>query len=119
MPSYEQLREEFPEFIYNGYNIEEKEEYLYISYDFEIPGLSVFKPQWKFKKGKRCAAADSGLFRNMVFSLGLVELISYWKITCPGKVIIKCGYLSEKQKEWWKNLYFNGLGEFYGYLYGR
>lgn len=53
------------------------------------------------------------MFKECAFSLGLVELISYWKITCAPNVHIECGSLDETQKKWWKKLYFNGLGEFF------
>ena len=43
----------------------------------------------------------------------MVELVSYWKCACPPKVIVKCGQLDEFQKNWWKKLYFGGLGEFF------
>ena len=43
----------------------------------------------------------------------MIELISYWKIACPKKVIIKPFALDEEQIRWWKKLYFNGLGEFF------
>ena len=49
---------------------------------------------------------------RMIFSLGMVETISYYKITCPGTVVIECGSLTEWQKKWWQKLYRNGLGEF-------
>ena len=49
----------------------------------------------------------------MIFHIGMIELISYWKSTCSPKVIIKCGYLNEEQINWWKKLYFYGLGELF------
>ena len=53
------------------------------------------------------------LLDNIVFHIGMIELISYWKIACPKKVIIKPFALDEEQIRWWKKLYFNGLGEFF------
>ena len=50
---------------------------------------------------------------NLVFHIGMIELISYWKIACPKKVVIKPFALDEEQIRWWKKLYFNGLGEFF------
>lgn len=49
----------------------------------------------------------------MIFSLGMVELVSYWKITCSPEVIVEAGVLNDRQILWWKDLYFNGLGEFF------
>ena len=49
----------------------------------------------------------------MVFNIGMIELISYWKCACPENVIIKCGKLTDEQIAFWKKLYFNGLGELF------
>ena len=43
----------------------------------------------------------------------MVELVSYWKITCSPEVIVEAGVLNDRQILWWKDLYFNGLGEFF------
>ena len=53
------------------------------------------------------------LLDNLIFHIGMIELISYWKIACPKKVIIRPFALDEEQIRWWKKLYFNGLGEFF------
>lgn len=115
MFSYTQLREDYPEFIYQGYQIEENDERVRLEFDFEIPGLSSFHPSWEFPKQKddKKNYRENGTFLNLAFSLGMVELISYWKITCAPKVRIQAGALSKEQVLWWKDLYFNGLGEFY------
>lgn len=115
MFSYIQLRRDYPEFIYHGYQIKEEKERICLEYDFEIPGLSSFHPTWEFPKKdeENRKYADDSTFRNLAFSLGMVELISYWKIACPPKVIVEAGALTAEQILWWKDLYFNGLGEFY------
>ena len=115
MFSYTQLRKDYPEFIYHGYQIKEEKERICLEYDFEIPGLSSFHPTWEFPKKdeENRKYADDSTFRNLAFSLGMVELISYWKIACPPKVIVEAGALTAEQILWWKDLYFNGLGEFY------
>ena len=48
----------------------------------------------------------------LAFQIGMTELVSYWKIACPKKVVVKPFALTEKQKAFWKKLYYNGLGEF-------
>lgn len=53
------------------------------------------------------------LLDNLIFHIGMIELISYWKIACPKKVVIKPFAIDEEQIRWWKKLYFNGLGEFF------
>lgn len=49
----------------------------------------------------------------LVFNIGMVELISYWKCACPPHVHVKCGKLGDRQVAFWKKLYFNGEGEFF------
>ena len=110
---YKEFREKYKTFIYTGYTIEESEDKIDVVYDFSVPGLSDFAPTWSFPKKINKTYKEDEKFKNMVFSLGMVELVSYWKIACPPTVLVKCGYLDKEMISWWKSLYFNGLGEFY------
>lgn len=111
---FKKYREAYKEFYYNNFEIKEDEETIYLSYEFEIPGLTKFNPEIKIAK-KELPFKDihSEYVQNMVFHIGVIELISYWKSTCSPKIIIKCGYLKEEQIKWWKKLYFYGLGELF------
>ena len=111
---YTKLRAEYPEFIYSGYNITEFDDSLKFEFHFIIPGLSEFKPCWSLKKITSFdMAADDKKLNELVFSLGMVELVSYWKTTCSPDVKINCRKLSNEQIGWWKKLYKKGLGEFF------
>lgn len=111
---FKELREEYKEFYYNSYKVTEDNEYIYLEYEFEIAGLTKFNPTLKIdKKNMPFKSIDNTYVRNMVFHIGLIELISYWKCTCALKVIIRCGYLNDEQIAWWKKLYFYGLGELF------
>lgn len=113
MCKYSELRRKFDKFVYHGFEIQENDREVRIKYTFEIVGLSFFEPSWVFLKNSVESFKDDELFKNLVFSLGLVELVSYWKLTCSPNVLVKCSYLSFEQAEWWKKLYFGGLGEFF------
>lgn len=124
---YQMFREKYPEFIYHSYDIQETDTELAVTYHFEITGLATFAPTWRFPKPKKKAGQipsmnmpenqenmeKDALLKQMIFSLGMVELVSYWKITCSPKVLVRAGSLDQKQIGWWKDLYFNGLGEFF------
>ena len=111
---FQKYREEYKEFLYNSYSIIHKEDAIHIEYEFEIPNLTKFNPSLKIlKKDFKIKNLDSKYVENMVFHIGLIELISYWKCTCSPNVIIKCGFLNEEQINWWKKLYFYGLGELF------
>ena len=108
---FKELREKFKEFIFDKYEIEEDEEYLNIYYYFEIPGLTSFRPRMSIPK-KVIKNEVNDFAKYIIFNIGMVELISYWKCCCPKKVIIKAGYVDEEQIAWFKKLYYYGLGEF-------
>jgi len=111
---FKELRKDYQEFIYEDYKIGENEKEILIEYNFKIPKLTNFTPKIKIpKKEFKIENIEDKKIRNMVFHMGLIELISYWKCTCSPKVIIKCGSLNKEQINWFKKLYFYGLGELF------
>jgi len=106
---FEKYRKEYKDFCFNSYSINEDKEEIYIEYEFEIPNLVKFNPNLRIlKKEMNFKDIKTKYVQNMVFNMGLVELISYWKCTCAPNVVIKCGYLNDEQIRWWKKLYFYG-----------
>lgn len=113
MNQFDNLRKKYKEFIYHSYNIYEKDKLYILEYNFEIPNLIKFKPIIKInKKNIKFNSIDNKNIKNIVFNIGMVELISYWKSVCSPKIIIKCGNLNKEQISWFKKLYYYGLGEF-------
>lgn len=111
---FKKYREDYQEFWYNNYSISEDDKAIYLEYEFEIPNLAKFYPKLQIeKKSLPLKSLGTMQVKNMVFHIGMVELISYWKCTCSPKVSIKCGYLDQEQMNWWKKLYFYGLGELF------
>ena len=111
---FDKLREEYNSFIYNGYKLSKKDGFIFIEYNFEM-GEIKFAPTTKIRIENLNIINDydSDMARQIVFSLGMVELVSYWKSACPPQIIVKCGALSKEDCIWWKKLYYNGLGEFF------
>ena len=99
MKQYLSLREQYPRFAYRGYEIEENDSCLKITYRFETLGLSEFAPVWVFPKAEGdCRRwSEDRLMQDMIFSLGMVELVSYWKIACPPIVTVEAGWLNQDQ----------------------
>jgi len=113
MNKFEDLRNKYKEFIYEKYEIIENNNEYEIIFHFNIPNLTTFKPKIIIKKENITNKnIDKDFLEYLVFNIGLVELISYVKCTCSPNIIIKCGYLNEEQINWFKKLYYNGLGEF-------
>jgi len=54
-----------------------------------------------------------GVLNNLVFNLGLIEMLSYWKATCSPETEILAGSLNQEQIKWWKDLIDRGMGQFF------
>ena len=104
MEKFLQLRNKHKEFVYHDFEISETG----FKFHFSIDEYN-FYPSWSFSEGTIGQHVNRDLLEYAVFSLGMAELVSYWKIACPPTVLIKCGYLDEEMISWWKSLYFNGL----------
>ncbi len=112
--SFSELRSQYPNFIYNNFDIDYDNEYMIITYHYEIEGLTKFNPITKIPlKNINLEEKNKAFINYLVFHVGLVELISYWKCTCSPNVIIKAGYMDNYQISWFKKLYYYGLGEFF------
>lgn len=112
---YRALRDKYPFFIYEGYDALSKNgSSLDITYHFNIPGLARFDPTWSFVTISPIqTSVDCKCLDELIFSLGMVELVSYWKLCCPPIVRVEAGKLAASQVEWWKKLYRKGLGEYF------
>ncbi|MCL2638935.1 MAG: hypothetical protein FWD48_11280 [Oscillospiraceae bacterium] len=98
-----ELRERHKRLVYHDFEVSEGK----ITFHFSIDEFH-FKPVWSFSVPLNGANIDL-----LAFNLGMAELVSYWKCACPPIVEVRCGALDNRQIEWWKKLYRNGLGEFF------
>lgn len=110
---YNSYRKTYLNFIYKSYEIEENDTEFKVTYFFEIENLKEFHPILTFNKSSLNSNIDKSFLNYLIFHVGLVELISYWKASCSPNVIIKAGYINKEQIEWFKKLYYYGLGEFF------
>ena len=112
---YFQLRNDFPFFVYRGFDHYYSDKGLKIQFHFNLAD------QFSFHPTMIIPARDFYIKENfpdkrlddLLFHIGMVELVSYWKAACPPIVYIENRTLEPEQVMWWKKLYFNGLGEFF------
>ncbi|MBR6107664.1 MAG: hypothetical protein IKQ39_06610 [Oscillospiraceae bacterium] len=112
--TFSELRQQYPEFVFDDISVRfaqgEAGGRLHIIYSFRIPGLCSFTPEWEIPC-EQPDMNDPALLR-LCEALGMAELVSYWKITCSPTVRLRHS-LTQAQENWWKRLYFGGLGEFF------
>ncbi len=107
---YLALRAQYPVFEYVAYHHEVCGEGLRVWFDFRMGDVE-FHPTALVER-RPFLDFDKDI-DWIVFNIGMVELVSYWKCACPPTVRVLCGALTDSQVVFWKKLYWNGLGEFY------
>ena len=110
---FNSLRNTYKEFIYRNYEIIDNQDKIILKYFFEIPGVANFEPSIEIlKKDFDIQNVNTEFTKNLVFNLGMIEAISYFKATCSPEFVIECGHLDEAQQKWFRKIFYLGLGEF-------
>jgi len=90
---------------------------LEVVFEFNIDETVFFRPTLKIPYRPFYDAFyqpnDINALDSIIFHIGMVEIISYWKAICPQTIVIKPFALNASQIAFWKKIYFNGLGEFF------
>ena len=109
------LRKKYPRFIYKKYSYKISGKNLEIFFDFLIEPKIKFRPKIVIENidKKQIKEVGDRVLNNLIFHLGLIELLSYWKSTCSPEIIIKAGFLNSEQIKWWKDLIIQGMGQFF------
>ena len=112
---FDSLRETFSFFCFQKYNYFVENGDFFAEFSFSLDDKVIFKPKFTIPSRSfyQWDSLPKHLLELLVFNIGMIELVSYWKIACPRKVVVKPFSLDENQVRWWKKLYFNGLGEFF------
>ncbi len=108
---FDELRNKYGFFLFKRLDQKYDKGLLTVSFFYEIPGLQSFETKWIFPASIP-SKTDDQILERLLFSLGMVEAISYYKCTCAEVVEVPFAMLDEKQRAWWEKLIWKGLGEF-------
>lgn len=116
MQRFEFLRAKYPFFTFQKYVWSINRQKLNLQFYFECGDIR-FEPSSTITFPKsvdvsKWAKPRKKLIDNLAFNIGMIEMVSYWKATCSPTIRVACGSLSIAQINWWKKLYYHGLGEF-------
>ena len=116
---YDELRKEYSTFFFDSQEVSLENGELSLRFHFRVDEEFRFTPTLKVpaRDFYHWEELQEDQLQSLAFHIGMVELVSYWKIACPKKVVVRPYTLDDKQIQWWKHLYYNGLGEFF-YLNG-
>jgi len=107
-----ELREKYDTFIYDSYKVEYNEQNILVTYTYKIKDY-IFNPQVTIdRKNIINKSVNKEFLEYLFFNFGMINAINYYKLTCSKNILVNAGYLDGYQKEFFKKLFYNGLGEF-------
>ena len=111
---FDTLRDTFSTFTFERQTVKLENGVLSLAFDFTLDDCYHFQPTLEIPARPffNWDAIPAEQLEALAFQIGMTELVSYWKIACPKKVVVKPFALTASQKAFWKKLYYNGLGEF-------
>ena len=118
--TFSNLRAQYSSFSFDEIKVVESDNIFYVSYFYTLHANKKndetvedinFTHSLVFPNNKNANVRKDDL-SAAIFYLGVIEIVNYWKIACPKVIEIKTGFLDDFQKEWFKNIFYNGLGEF-------
>jgi len=110
---FQELRNQYQEFIYESFQVEETRKQYTVTYHYRINELS-FSPQVIIEKKQITNKnIDKDFLNYLFFQYGLFDLMNYYKLTCSPKIIIKPMKISREQCEFFKKILYHGLGEYF------
>ena len=112
---FQQLRNDYPLFIFEGFDYLFLNDRIETSFHFNLDKKVHFKPSitFKIRANEVNKNLSESLIKNVIFNIGMVEMISYWKASCSPNILIKPYKLDNKSEVFWKKLFCLGLGEFF------
>lgn len=115
LEKYNTLRKKYPTFCYESFNYNITSDGMLIVFCFSICDDIVFRPTISIPQREfyRWNNLDKSQLDLLVFNIGMIELVSYWKCTCSPTIVVKPFALNNEQIAFWKKLYYNGLSEFF------
>ncbi|MCL4360468.1 hypothetical protein M1555_04435 [Patescibacteria group bacterium] len=105
-----ELRAKHPVFHYERAESREKSGTLTLTFSFFLEPDIRFQPVVSIPVDR---PVDHARLEPFVFSLGMIEAVSYWKAACAPVLSVEAGPLNSEQIAWWYDLFLRGLGEFF------
>ncbi len=118
LSKYSELSEKYNNFIYKNYKYEINNRKLTLFFDYILESKTdediCFRHKVTYESQSLLGKSleDIKKLENLIFSIGLVECINYYKTVCSKTFTIECGSIDGEQEKFWHKLFYNGLGEF-------
>ncbi|MCI5065173.1 hypothetical protein MRY87_05580, partial [bacterium] len=86
---------------------------LAVQFDYEIEALDSFSSTFSFPLPREPLSLEERQHtEELLFRLGMIEALSYWKLTCSPYFVVPAGALTTAEVPFWEALFYEGLSEF-------
>jgi hypothetical protein len=112
--AFRTLREAYPRISYDSFSPVDQGDILAVTYRFSLGGEIHFAPSIELPRPSQGwhLPPSHPFVTRALFLLGMVELLSYWKLACSPSVCVAAGSLDQWECRWWSHLWRHGMGEF-------
>lgn len=111
----DELRSSYPTFQFTSFTYEITQLGLEVVYRYTLGQDHSFNHRVTFNDitQEHIEKLSPSYLETYLFSIGLAEMLNYWKLTASPQIHISAGALSQTQLEWWHNLLIQGMGEYF------
>jgi len=113
MTNYLKLRNIYDNITYKKYEILDSPNEIQVKYTYLLneytftPSISIDKKNITNKN------INKVFLEYLFFNYGIVNIMNYYKLSCPKRITIEAGFINEEQIEFFKKLIYNGLSEYF------
>ncbi|RJP29349.1 MAG: hypothetical protein C4527_11165 [Candidatus Omnitrophota bacterium] len=113
-PIFQMLRKNHPRFTYENFSWKREEGKLSISFHFVLEPDIHFHPRIEMVADSESFCLPSpAILDRLIFHLGLIELLSYWKAACSPEILIKPTPFPPQTSTFFRELFYGGMGEYF------
>ena len=101
---FDTLRERFKNFTFYQQEVKVEDGVLNMVFHFSLDDQYYFHPAMSIpaRPFYHWEALSQEELESLAFQIGMVELVSYWKLACPKTIVVKPFDLKLCQKKWWR-----------------
>ena len=93
LDSFVKLRSKYPEFVYEDFTVEDADSKYVVTYYFHIGEIELKPKITILKEDISNDNVDYDYLCYLFFQYGLFDLMSYYKLTCSPRLVIKPMYI--------------------------
>jgi len=109
---FEDFRKKYPIFKYDSFSWQKNGLVLSLFFTYSFDTQDSINTSLEINLPEEVSEESIEENKDFIFRIGLIQALSYWKAYCSPFFHINCGNLKEEELSWWKDVWYEGMGEF-------